>query len=679
MPALFARDCRSSGLFRVSCLSLLAIAYGAGGARGDDGDAANVESRLRESLTVLASDEFEGRGIGTEGLRKAQQYISEQFRAAGLDVVSAGGDPYQEFDVVDGATLEAPNTLEFHEPDSQTVTLELGTDFQVCSFGEAATFDAPLVFVGYGIESDDPAFNDFQSVNVEGKVVVILRRTPQQGREHGLFPSGPHGATREAAIRTKVSNAFRHGAAGILFVNDLYTGRTEAESIAVQVREAETEVAALAQQVAESAGDAAALQEARNNLQKAKLRLMQTEQVAADHNPDPLMDFGYGGVKSGKTVPILHISQAACDRLLTAAGHPSLAELEAVIDETGAPHSLDLAGWRATGQTSLSVKNVPVANVVGVIPGAGPHADETIVIGAHYDHLGFGGEGSLAPASKDIHNGADDNASGTSALLEVARHFAARKTPPARRLVFIAFTGEERGLLGSAEYVREPVFALESTIAMFNMDMVGRLVDDELTVFGSGTSARWEPLLDSAAAPQELTLIKKPEGFGPSDHSSFYAKEIPVLHLFTGTHDDYHRPSDDAEKINVDGMRRIVGFLETIVDDTLAQAERPGYIAIEQRAELTRSGSRPYFGSIPDFGTNDVGYALQGVSPGSPADLAGLKGGDVIIALGENQIGSLDDFDLALRKFAPGEQVEVTIRRGNEELKLPVVLGSPRS
>lgn len=641
--------------------------------------AEEVETRLLDAVRILASDEFEGRGVGTAGLVKAQHYLGEQFAALGLNTTIAGGDPFQTFEVIDGAELQSPNSLELRGPAGERIALEMGKDFQVCSFGDAGVFDAPVVFLGYGIESQDPPYNDFADVDVQGKVVIVLRRTPQQGREGGMFDAGPHGTSRHAALRTKVSNAFRHGAAAILFVNDPFTGRHEAARIAEQLREAREAAAQAAQSVAEAGDDPERLPQARERLALAQRRVEQTERVAREHVADPLMEFGYGGPRSGKSIPILHITQRVCNQLLGGALGTSLEELEAAIDETGRPHSRELTGWRAVGQTSLTVKRVGVANVVGVLEGEGPLKDETILIGAHYDHLGFGGDGSLAPGSHEVHNGADDNASGTAALLELARRFAARPQKPPRRLVFIAFTGEERGLLGSAQYVKEPLFPLESTIAMFNMDMVGRLEDDKLTVFGSGTSPRWPALLEQCAQGKQLQLILKPEGFGPSDHSSFYAREIPVLHLFTGTHNDYHRPTDDWEKINAAGMRRIVDFLEEVVTATAANPERPGYIAIQQRATLTRSGNRPYFGSIPDFSTDTEGYAIQGVAPGSPADLAGLRGGDIIVQLGEEQIGSLDDFDLALRKFSPGQQVTVVVLRGGQRIKLQVVLAAPKS
>ncbi|MFG0336238.1 MAG: M28 family peptidase [Maioricimonas sp. JB049] len=633
--------------------------------------------RLLEDVKYLASDDLEGRGIGTKGLDLAAVYIRDAFAAAGLDVTVADGDAYQNFEVIDGAKLTDPNVLTLNGPDGQSITLEQGTDFTVGSFGDAGAFDAPVVFCGYGIDSKEPEFDSFAGVDVKDKVVIIMRRTPQQANPHGLFASG-HGGSRHAALRTKVSNAFQHGAAAILFVNDPYTGRKEAEALQTQLEKAAGQVVDVALKIAEAEGDeppAELLKELRDRTNHYR----QVQELVATHNDDKLMEFGYGGTRGGKSVPILHISQEICNRLLESSLGKTLTELESEIDTTGAPQSASLSGWVAEGEARFELVRVPVRNVIGVLEGRGPLADETIIVGAHYDHIGLGGEGSLAPGVMEIHNGADDNASGTAALMELARRLAERDSPLPRRVVFIAFTGEERGLLGSAHYVREPLFPLESTVAMFNMDMVGRLEDEKLTVFGSGTSSVWEDLLSRGGRKTGLELVRKPEGFGPSDHSSFYAKEIPVMHLFTGTHTDYHRPSDDWEKLNVPGMARIVDLLETMVVEVATGDERPDYVAIKGRAALARSGSRPYFGSIPDFGTDAEGYAISGVSPGSPADKGGLKGGDVIIRMGGQPIGGLDDFDLALRKFSPGQEVEVVVFRENRETKLKVTLAAPRS
>ncbi|MBT6497056.1 MAG: M20/M25/M40 family metallo-hydrolase, partial [Planctomycetaceae bacterium] len=307
-----------------------------------------------------------------------------------------------------------------------------------------------------------------------------------------------------------------------------------------------------------------------------------------------------------------------------------------------------------------------------------PLADETVVIGAHYDHVGMGGRGSLAPGSKAVHNGADDNASGTVALIELARRFGSRDKKPARRIVFIAFTAEERGLIGSAHYVKNPVFPLEKTIAMLNMDMVGRVTDDKLVVYGIGTTPRWKKLIEAEGKKHNFKLTLKEGGFGPSDHSSFYGKKMPVLHFFSGTHKDYHRPTDDWDKINLAGMSRVVQMVEEVADSTIATKERPKYIEVKRKSTQARTGSRPYFGSIPDFAENAKGYAIMAVAGGSPAAKGGLKGGDVIVGLGGQKIGNLSDFDLALRKFKAGDEVDIVVQRKGKEVKLKVILGKPR-
>jgi len=334
--------------------------------------------------------------------------------------------------------------------------------------------------------------------------------------------------------------------------------------------------------------------------------------------------------------------------------------------------ALSALGWEK-GFDRIAAKNV-----VGVVEGDGPHAEETIVIGAHYDHLGRGGMGSLDPDSHEVHHGADDNASGVSALIEVARRLAARDTKLPRRIVFVAFTGEERGLYGSAHYVRDPLVPLDQTIAMVNMDMVGRMVDDKLIVYGTDTASEWNKLLDRLAVDHPFKLTRHPEGYGPSDHTSFYAKRIPVLFFFTGTHRDYHRPSDTFDKINVEGMRRVTDLVTDAVVAIAEMDHRPTYQDIGAPPEFAKSGNRPYFGSIPDFSQEQPGYVLMGVSKGGPAERAGIKANDIIVRLGDFPIGNLEDFDTALRKFKSGDRVIVLVKRGSEELKFEVTLEPPK-
>lgn len=680
-----------AGVF-TGVLATLLLATLSAGIRGAEAKATTAEqARLLEDVKYLASDQLQGRGVGTEGLDAAAQFIRDEFHKAGLKV-EAADQGFQKFTMVTGAELGSPNTLAFQGPDEKTIPLEFDADFQTCSFGGSGELDHELVFLGYGIEGKEEGYNDFEGIDVKGKVAIIMRRVPQQANPYSPFTGGHGGISRHAELRTKVSNAFGKGAVAVLFVNDPYTLRTEAEQA---VEKAQQRVVAAARKLVEARnGDDESRGEGENadqgqdspksleELQKAleqAVANLKTQQARFKKGPeDPLMPFGYGGRGTDETLPVAHISRAVCDDLLQASLNQTLAEIETVIDQKFQPYSRVLDGWRVTGALNVKRIRTEVKNVIGVLEGSGPQADETIVIGAHYDHVGMGGEGSLARGSKAVHNGADDNASGTASLIELARRLAGREQKLPRRLVFIAFTAEELGLIGSARYVKEPVFPLDQTIAMFNMDMVGRMEDNKLTVFGSGTAERWEPLVSKAAEAQNIDLTLKPEGFGPSDHSSFYAKQIPVLHFFTGTHSDYHRPSDDWDKINVDGMQRVVDMLESLIVQTAQTAERPQYVAVQGRGNIMRSGNRPYFGSIPDFGGEVEGYAISGVSPGSPAAKAGLQGGDSIVRFGGSKIGSLDDFDLALRKFSAGDQVEVVVIRNGEEKKFTVKLAKPK-
>ncbi len=639
----------------------------------------NVESRLTDDIRFLASDELEGRGVGTPGIDKAAEFIRGEFQRIGI--VANGKGPFQQFTMISGSELGTPNTLEFLGPEGVTVALKEQQDFQTCSFGGSGAFAAELVFCGYGIDSSANKFREFEEVDLKGKVAIIMRRVPQQGNPHGPFNSAHGDVTRDGDLRTKVSNAVSRGAAAILFVNDPYSLRKESEDGRTYVAKLRDAVVAAAEEwskVDHSDKERAAA--AQKKLSEAVERMQNAKTDSVKPIEDKLMEFGYGGSGKESAVPIAHISMAACNKLLEAALHKNLTNLEAEIDHGLKPQSTVLAGWKARGATTVKILRSDVKNVIGVLEGSGPLADETLVIGAHYDHLGLGGEGSLAPGVKEIHNGADDNASGTVALLELARRLATRaeKEKFQRRIVFMAFTGEEKGLVGSAHYMKEPLFPLDKTIAMFNLDMVGRLKDDKLTVFGTGTSSRWKELVEAQAKAHQFQLAAKPEGFGPSDHSSFYSQKIPVLFFFTGTHSDYHRPTDDWEKINVPGMTRVIDMVEEIVVATANRPERPDYVEVKQEASPERGGSRPYFGSIPDFSNETKGYAISGVSPGSPADQGRLKGGDVIIEFGGRKITGLDDFDLALRNFGAGDEVPLVVQRGAEKVNLKVILGKPR-
>lgn len=633
-----------------------------------------AQERLKNDLKYLADDKLEGRGVGTEGLNLAADYIKDQFQAAGLDVTAVDGDAFQKFTMVTGTKLLENNSLKFVGPDDKTIELKLEEDFNVCSFGGSGKISGEIVFGGYAINAKEASYKDFKDVDVEGKIVIVMRRTPQQANHKSPFATH-HGVSRHASIRSKVSVCSTAGAAAILFVNDPHSVQSEAEKA---IDSANNAVVKVARELIKLAPEDDAFADTRSRLNAALERVNNAHGDAHTGGYDTLMKFGYAGNGNDSAVPIVHITQKKCNELLKAALDKSLADLEAEIDSDLQPRSQPLKGWTATGQTSLERVRTEVKNVIGVLEGEGPLSDETIVVGAHYDHVGMGGDGSLAPGVTEVHNGADDNGSGTVALIEIARQLAARKEPLPRRVVFIAFTAEEKGLIGSARYVEKPLFPLEKTIAMFNMDMVGRLRDDKLTVFGVGTSPTFKADVTRLGEAGNFKLSLKPEGFGPSDQSSFYAKKIPVLHFFTNTHSDYHRPGDDWEKINFEGIQRIASLFRDVVIHTAETQKRPEYVEVAAKADIQRQGSRPYFGSIPDFSGEGEGYAISGVSPKSPAAKGGLKGGDRIVQFGESKVSDLSDFDLALRNYSAGDEVDVTVLRDGQRVKLKVTLAKPR-
>lgn len=361
------------------------------------------------------------------------------------------------------------------------------------------------------------------------------------------------------------------------------------------------------------------------------------------------------------------------------------------------PHSIEIpavqiledesiVAWleREDLEVSLEVGVEPVEetayNVVGRLEGSDPAlADEFIVVGAHYDHLGMGGPGSLAPDVEAVHNGADDNASGTALLLELARYFGEQPDlRPARSLIFVAFSAEEMGLIGSEHFVSDPPVDLERIAAMVNFDMVGRLKDGELQVFGTETAKEFDALLDSLDAASDLSLSRVGDGYGPSDQTSFYAREIPVLHFFTGTHSEYHRPEDDWQLINAAGMVR-VGHLAIGTIRALGGRSERLTLVQQERPSGGGGGYGPYLGTVPDFGdVEGGGLRLSAVRPGSPAEEAGLEAGDVVIRFGDREVMNIYDYTYALREHAPGDTVSIKVRRNEEVVALTAVLGQRR-
>ena len=650
------------------------------------------ELRLKAAAEHLSADALEGRGVGTKGLDQAADFLAAEFTRLGLKTDLYDGTPFQKLTIPIGAELGpaeenrlvliGPPEKEGSEP--RRIELELGKTFTPLAVGGSGKLELPLVFVGYGISAKDlkdKQFDEYEGIEVQGKIVVMIRKEPQQADKESVFNGDQ--PSRHAFFTTKIANAFEHGAAAVIMVNDALEVQNKSQDETKALDEAVERLVAARKKFKENPHPS------EEDQQKHAVELTQLgEQIAAlgkgqGNNAHPILPFnGAGNEGSRRDAPVLFCSRVVLDGVVKAALDKDLATIEKEIDENLKPQSRELSGWTANIEANVIRKEAEAKNVIAVLEGEGPLADETIIVGAHYDHLGMGGAGSLAPWTTAIHNGADDNASGTATLLEIAQRLATAEKKPRRRIVFIAFTGEELGLKGSGHYVREPRFPLENTVAMFNLDMVGRLTDDKLMVYGTGTAAHFDGLVEGLCKEMGFKLTKHPGGFGPSDHSSFYARKIPVLHFFTGTHSDYHRPSDDADKLNLAGMRRIADLVVKIVESTDHATDRPQYVEVKRVETLALdpvAGDRPSLGTIPDYSGNEKGVALSGVMPGSAAEKAGIKAGDVLVQLGESKIAVIEDFENALRKHKPGDKVKIVVLREGKTVESEATLTRRRS
>ena len=583
-------------------------------------------SAIRKDLYYLAGDELQGRGLETQGIVKAGDYIAKTFQDAGLK--PAGSEGYfQPFEVAGPASLGTPNSLNFSGPANNGIALAYGKGFTPVAMSGSGKFNAGIAFVGYGITSKEkPKYDDYADIDVKGKIVIILRRTPGYGSKNDPFDGSPE----VAALTTKIDNAIEHGAVGVIFVND----RSEPD--------------------------------------------------------DALMPFGYARGTSFK-IPVLQMKRRVVDDLLKPS-KTTLKEIETAIDTTLSPQSIVFKGWTATGVVTIEQNPLKTRNVVAVCAGSGPLADQTVVIGAHYDHLGKGEVGSLAGQSGkgEIHHGADDNASGTTGLLELARRFGQMKNRVGRRIVFIAFSGEERGLLGSKYYVEHPTFPLDKTVFMLNMDMIGRVeeIDDDesktkkdrLVVYGTGTGAGVNDIVSETNRATNFKLLRIPGGTGPSDHDSFYRKTVPVLFFFTGTHRDYHRPSDTADKINYVGLSKVVDLSEAIVQYYVTAPEGPKYIAVQggwsdptsDQPQASR-GAAPKLGIMPgNYEATSGGVLVDGTTPGGAAEKAGIQPKDVIVQIAGQPVKNIQTYMTVMAAQKADREIDVIVMRKDKRVTVKV-------
>lgn len=589
--------------------------------------ATELQKRFQSHIDYLASDELEGRGIGSDGLQLAAEYIAHQFELVGLEPAGDDGGWFQSFSMTVDRKLTDQCQLAVT---GESAELARDKDFIPFGFSSNEAFDGEVVFCGYGIVDSDRSHNDFAHVNLKGKVALIIRHEPADwADESGQF-------TRNAMFRNKVYNAKDREASAVLIVN-----QSSEEDDADEL-----------------------------------MRFV-------SHSPD-----AYG-------VPAFHITRKLAGTLLARGGLRSLEELQADVDD-GKLVSAPLAGVSVSGRAGFEVVTATTSNVIGRLPGVGPLSDEHVIIGAHYDHLGIRkprmrrfrrGQIVRQEAKAEIHNGADDNASGVSGLIEAARILAAEPTP--RSVLFIAFTGEEAGLHGSKYYVEHPIVPLEDTVAMLNMDMIGRMkrsghkdqARGQVQAFGAATSPQFDVILESAAKPTGIKVAAAVDQGGRSDHAPFVRADIPGVHFFSGHHDDYHQPSDDSHKINAQGGANVVQVVASAARAIATRPERVAFKRPEGPGFSQRDGATTSFkvvmGLAPSYvDDGNPGMKVDGVSSEGPADIAGMRAGDRILRIGDASVSNIYDYMAATRNNRAGDEVQVVVSRDGKEVTLKVILAS---
>jgi Peptidase family M28/PDZ domain/PA domain len=406
--------------------------------------------------------------------------------------------------------------------------------------------------------------------------------------------------------------------------------------------------------------------------------ILVTDRINHKDAADELEKFGRTTGPTDAGISFVQVKEDIAERWFRAAGK-DLMDLERGIDTDVKPRSFVLPNFEVRENVDVERAVKTVHNVAGFLPG---QTDEYLILGAHYDHLGLGEQFSLAPSlAGTVHPGADDNASGTAGVIELARHFSALPKPK-RGILFMTFAGEELGLLGSGFYANHPELPLGKAVAMINMDMIGRVREGKLYVGGAGTGTTLRKELDSITPHFPLRVdYSDTSGYGSSDHTSFTAKQVPVLFFFSGLHGDYHKPSDTWDKIDAPAAVQVLQLVAEVADHLDEDADRPQFVRVEEKenphagvASVSGNGYGPYFGSIPDFAEPPRGVRFADVTPSSPAAKAGLKAGDILVQFGKDPIQNLYDFTYALRAHKAGEEIEVEVLRGGASVKAKVLL-----
>ncbi|HEY0548075.1 MAG TPA: M28 family peptidase, partial [Verrucomicrobiae bacterium] len=592
--------------------------------------------RLSNDVAHLASPALEGRMTGSAGAQLAANFIAEQFTKAGLTPRGQSNTFFQPFDFDAGVrvlTNQNRLQLDFAAP---TAVLEVApeTHFRPLAFTSNGTASGEVVFAGYGLAvpgKSGEGYDSYAGLNVSNKIVLALRYVPEE-----VDAKRRQELNRYAGLRYKAMLARERGAKAILFV----TGPNSS-----------------------NAGELAALSS----------------------------DSASGG--SGIIAASVTTNVAAP---MFAAARRDLKAVQSQLDKED-PHAeggFVLSNVTVSLTTAVEHIRKSDRNVLGVWPASSPTASEFVLVGAHYDHLGFGETGAMLRAGEEnqIHFGADDNASGTALVLELAREIAneaGRVTPRVprvgdaatrraadsaphlqRNIIFALWSGEELGVLGSSYFAEHSPVPLSNIVACINFDMVGRLRDNKLMLQGVGSSTAWRRFIEKRNVAAGFNLVLQDDPYLPTDVTAFYPRGMPVVSFFTGSHEDYHRPTDTAEKVNYDGLERITKFARALVLDVANASQRPDYVkvAASDKGTGSRENLRAYLGTIPDYAAEVQGVKISGVRGGSPAEKAGLQGGDVIVEFAGQKIANIYDYTYALDAAKIGQTTDIVVMRDGKRV-----------
>jgi hypothetical protein len=575
-----------------------------------------TKEEIYSHIKYLASDELEGRFPGTPGGKLAMDYISKEFNYYKL--TPAGDSGYiQRFDMTVGMQLGKSNSFSL-TMNSDVSSYEVNKDFIPIGFSSSGKASGELVFVGYGITAPDLKYDDYKdkngnTIDVTGKIIIMMRYSPAA--------NDPKNVSFNKFEETRFKSALGRDnkAAGIILI----TGPTSDDK-------------------------------------------------------DKLIPLIFDNVQQSAGIPIINIKREIIEKLFKENGM-DLAKIQKEIDNSKKSNSFIVKNAKANFEVTLEQVKARTGNVLGFIEGSDANLkNEVILIGAHYDHLGWGTSNSLyAGKDKQIHHGADDNASGSAGVMELAQKLSANKEMLKRSVLLMCFTGEEEGLIGSAYFVHSDLFKKYNIITMINMDMVGRLDKDKLIIYGIGTSPIWKEELGNVNNNFNFDVTYSPDGYGPSDQSSFYSKNIPVLFFFTGLHSDYHRPSDTYDKINSEGEAKVLNMVYDVFTDIDTMSSKIEFTKVTESSEPKKETGpvRVYVGTIPDFSSNEEGYKISGVTPGSPAEKGGIQAGDLMIKFAGKDVKNIYDYTAALGEHKAGEEVEVILIRNNEQVSVKILLG----